>query len=143
MRILQMAMVAGLSLVGVASAGGQAALSPAILAGQWSGAVVEPAADLHYDMVAQIAPRTDAQGRFAQVRYTNDIGCDVEWFLIGQTARTLSVQERVLDGPCVDVKLELSLDRSGPRPVLRVVSHDDAEGNTLPEITLQAELVRR
>lgn len=138
-----MAIVAGLSLAGMASAGGQAALSPAVLAGQWSGAVVEPGNDLHYDMMAQIAPRADAQGRFAQVHYTNETGCNVEWFLTGQTARTLSVQEKVLDGPCVDVKLELLLDRSGPYPVLRVVSHDDAEGNTLSEITLQAELVRR
>lgn len=143
MRILKLAAALSLSLLGLASAGGQAALSPAVLAGQWSGAVTEPLNDYHYDMVTQISPRADAEGRFAQVHYTNSTGCDVEWFLLGQTARTLSVQEKVLDGPCVDVKLELSLDRSGPRPVLKVVSHEDAQGNILPEVTLKADLLRR
>ena len=145
MQPLQKLAVLGLTLLGTAGAGGQAALTPALLAGTWQGSVTEPDAGLNYEMTAQIAARPDAQGRFASVHYTSGEGCDVAWFLQGQTARQLTVQEKVLSGSCVDVTLQLTLDRSGKRPALQVISHDtgDGLGGQTPTVTLQATLERR
>lgn len=130
------------SLLPCASAGG-GSFSPAMLAGHWAGDVYEPDSGLRYSLSLKLLAQPDGTGHIGYATYSGASNCQTSWTLTGQRDRTLMVREEVQAGACINVNLEVSLERSGKSPLLRVTTHDTAYGLPGEEVTLEARLLRR